>query len=320
MSRFYLLFIVSAFAQCFHPNTEKSCRDIVGKSIVQSSVVDGRKSNTPIGGIEVTEESTDSVLFERIISDVKKAFPRISNANKHELIIKIARAMKGIPYVAQTLEVGKHETLVINLRQLDCTTYVENVVAMYLCMKNQDCRYSVFKDNIRRLRYASGNVSYPNRLHYFSQWITENTKNGVVREMHTPNPPFTALQRLSINFMTTHSELYPRLKNDTSAIDDIRQSEKKLTGMTFPYIPKAEIANTHLFRQTIHDGDIIAITTRKSGLDTSHIGIAVWHKDGLHMLNASQIHKKVVEEPMLLREYMQKHPSQVGIRIVRILY
>ena len=118
--------------------------------------------------------------------------------------------------------------------------------------------------------------------------------------------------------MSKHSELYPRLKNNPKDIDEIRLVEKNLTGKVFRYIPKREIENNRLFRRTIHNGDIIAITTKKSGLDTSHIGIAVWHKDGLHLLNASQIRKKVVEEPMLLRDYMQKHPSQVGIRIVRI--
>ena len=70
-------------------------------------------------------------------------------------------------------------------------------------------------------------------------------------------------------------------------------------------------------RNAIQDGDIIAITTKKKGLDTSHIGFAIWHLDGLHFINASQIHKKVVEEPMTLYDYMQKHPSQKGIRIVR---
>ena len=39
-------------------------------------------------------------------------------------------------------------TLVVNLRQLDCTTYVENVVAMYLCIKNEDYSYSAFKSNL----------------------------------------------------------------------------------------------------------------------------------------------------------------------------
>ena len=108
------------------------------------------------------------------------------------------------------------------------------------------------------------------------------------------------------------------LKDNPQMTERIAKTEQLLSGKKFSYIPKSAILNTKLLRSAIHDGDIIAITTSKAGLDTSHIGIAVWHKDGLHMLNASQIHKKVVEEPMTLYQYMQKHPSQTGIRIVRV--
>ena len=41
-------------------------------------------------------------------------------------------------------------------------------------------------------------------------------------------------------------------------------------------------------------------------------------KDGLHLLNASMIHKKVVEEPMPFYQYLQKHSSHTGIRVLRI--
>ena len=88
------------------------------------------------------------------------------------------------------------------------------------------------------------------------------------------------------------------LKNNPEMVKPIAEMERRLSGNTYMYIPKGDIKNTKLLRSAIHDGDIIAIITKKNGLDTSHIGIAVWHKDGLHMLNASQIHKKVVEEPM----------------------
>jgi putative xylanase len=118
--------------------------------------------------------------------------------------------------------------------------------------------------------------------------------------------------------MSQHIDNYPMLKAHPEWIQAISKMEQQLTGKKFHYIPKAQIANTSLYRKTIKDGDIIAIITSKKGLDTSHIGIAVWHKDGLHMLNASQIRHKVVEEPMPLRTYMSKHPMQIGIRIVRI--
>ena len=95
--------------------------------------------------------------------------------------------------------------------------------------------------------------------------------------------------------------------------------EKRLTGLVCPSIPKQALANSKELRGVIHDGDILVLTTTKAGLDVQHLGIAVWHKDGLHLINASQIHKKVVEEPMTLAQYMQKHPSQPGVRVVRAL-
>ena len=81
---------------------------------------------------------------------------------------------------------------------------------------------------------------------------------------------------------------------------------------------KQKLSNTPLYWDAIKDGDIIAICTNKRGLDTSHIGIAVWHIDGVHLLNASMIHKRTIEEPMTMQQYMQKHPSQTGIRVVRL--
>ena len=71
-------------------------------------------------------------------------------------------------------------------------------------------------------------------------------------------------------------------------------------------------------RQYIHDGDVIAITCKKEGLDIAHLGFAVWRNDGLHLLNASSIHHKVVEEPMTLYQYLYKHPSHTGVRILRL--
>ena len=87
------------------------------------------------------------------------------------------------------------------------------------------------------------------------------------------------------------------------------------------YSPRAQLNKG---KQTplglIQDGDILAIVTRKQGLDTSHIGFALWGKDGkLHLLNASQIHKKVVLEPMTLFDYMGKHPTQLGIRVIEVM-
>ena len=266
------------------------------------------------------QSATATVYSEADKKKVENLLAKYANSdtNPSTLIVSIARDLRGIPYVAKTLENNSTENLVVNLRQLDCTTYVETVLAIYQCVKHKRLTFADYCEFLRKIRYVDGKVSYPTRQHYFTEWIEENAKDGFVKEIQMPNPPFSATQNLRINFMSTHVSLYPMLKNSPEMVKQIADMEKRLSGKKYKYIPKASIANNRLFRSTINNGDIIAITTSKAGLDTSHIGIAVWHKDGLHMLNASQIHKKVVEEPMTLHQYMQKHPSQTGIRIVRI--
>ena len=282
---------------------------------------------TIIASVMLTTQSyaalNDSTLVMQHIKKAQKyrtSMTQTSNTDlqRRQLLLYIARGFRGIPYVAKTLEINPKEALVVNLRQLDCTTYVENVLAVYECVKHNRTSYADYLYYLRMIRYINGIVSYPTRQHYFTEWIEENTKKGFVREINRPNPPFNTPQTLRINFMSTHVDAYPMLKNNPNMVKPIAEMEQRLSGKTYMYIPKSDIKNTKLLRSAIHDGDIIAIITNKKGLDTSHIGIAVWHKNGLHMLNASQIHKKVVEEPMTLYQYMQKHPSQVGIRIARI--
>jgi hypothetical protein len=169
------------------------------------------------------------------------------------------------------------------------------------------------------MRYRNGVIDrYPSRIHYFTDWIVENTKAGIVTEIQQPNPPFTQIQTVKVNYMSQHPQSYKALKAHPEYVTEIAQMEQRLTGLKFRFIPKSEVKDTPAMREAIHDGDIIAITCNKPGLDIAHLGFAVWRSDGLHLLNASQLHKKVVEEPMTLYQYLQKHPSHTGIRIIRI--
>ena len=230
-----------------------------------------------------------------------------------------ARKFLGIPYVAHTLEINDDEQLVVNTRQLDCTTLVETVTALTLCAQRKEYSYEAYCKTLREMRYRDGRIDgYPSRIHYFTDWIVTNQKAGIVAEIQKPNPPFTAVQTVKVNYMSQHPQSYKALKAHPEYVSEIRQMEKRITGKKFRYIPKSEVKDTKAMRKAIHDGDIIAITCKKAGLDIAHLGFAVWRKDGLHLLNASQIHKKVVEEPMTLRKYLSQHSSHTGIRIIRI--
>lgn len=272
------------------------------------------KPNGASAKTDIQYEKSDSAYVMGLLAEAQRQ-PKGTN-----YMIFFARQMRGLPYVAHTLEVNDTEKLIINLRQLDCTTYVENVLALTLCMKEGAPSFARFCNNIARIRYAVGKrPHYTDRLHYFTSWIEHNTMKGICREIQSPAPPFTGTQRLSIDYMTSHTDSYRMLKINPSYIPEIRKTERELTGRQYKYIPKAEIKNTALLRRTVHDGDIIATTTSIKGLDTQHIGIAVWHGDGLHMLNASSIHRKVVEEPMTLRQYLYNHKSMPGIRVLRVM-
>ena len=247
---------------------------------------------------------------------MKNAASQPSGTN---LIIYIAEQLKGIPYVAHTLEPNNNERLIVNLRQLDCTTFVEQVAALYLCVKERKTTFADYCKMLQKLRYEGGaEPHYTKRLHYYSSWIEDKKSMDICKEIQSPNPPFTKVQRLSLNWMTTHVNDYRMLKNNPSWVPQIRKMEQKMEGRQSRYIPKEQIKNTRLLRNTIKDGDIIAIITNKKGLDTQHLGFALWHKDGLHLLNASSIHKKVIDEPMTLRTYLYKHPSMPGVRIIRL--
>ncbi len=266
---------------------------------------------------DIVYESSDSIKVVQLLANA----PYFEKQN--EWMTYFGKQLEGIPYVGQTLEKGDTERLIINLRQLDCTTFVENLLALTLCMKHNKRSFSDFCNFLRTIRYAEGKVSYETRLHYFSSWIESNSYLEYISEGRQENLPlslFTENQLLDIHFMSTHANLYPALKGNQEMTESIRQTEKSLSGRRLKYIPKAMLRNYTSLRKHIQSGDIIAIVTKVKGLDISHVGIASWHNDGtLHLLNASQTHKKVIDEPMTLYDYMQKHKSQIGIRVLRVL-
>lgn len=231
-----------------------------------------------------------------------------------------ARQLIGTPYVGQTLEVNKKEQLVVNLRQLDCTTFVETAIALALTHRQGSLRFEDYRRNLTRIRYRDGHLNgYPSRNHYFTQWIASNERQGIVSERKLP-AAISRTQVIDIHYMSRNPHLYPMLRGDSLAQVEIRKYEKEYEGKQVRYVPLAQLDQSPSSGLgVIQDGDILAIVTRKDGLDTSHIGFALWGKDNrLHLLNASQIHKKVVLEPMTLFQYMKKHPSQLGVRVIEV--
>lgn len=264
--------------------------------------------------------NAEGICYTR--EDSLKVVKMLSEGQKQKkgtnLMLYYGMRLQDVPYVASTLEVNKTEQLVVNMRQMDCTTFTETVLALALTTKQRSVRWEDYCKNLTTIRYRNGKMDgYTSRNHYFLWWMDSNKKLGII---DTPAIPSAVRknQTININYMSTHSSAYKMLKGQKKDIERIAKMEQESKGRVVQYIPAAKVG---LSQKTlgIKDGDILAIATKKQGLDTSHIGIASWGKDGkLHLLNASQIHKKVVLEPMTLAQYMKKHPTQLGIWVLRV--
>ena len=60
------------------------------------------------------------------------------------------------------------------------------------------------------------------------------------------------------------------------------------------------------------------LVTNIKGLDVTHMGIAVWVGNKLHMLHASYNKKKVIIDDQTLYDYLKTRKSAPGIRVVRV--
>ena len=154
----------------------------------------------------VTFTTKDSARIVRLLTTAKKLSPSPTSWTLY-----FARQFVGTPYVGGTLDRAREERLVINLPELDCTTYVEQVLALARCAELGSTSFGDFCEQLRHIRYVGGEIAYVKRQHYFTGWIEDNEKELIVKEIQQPNPPFTASISVNVNWMTTHVKNYKML-------------------------------------------------------------------------------------------------------------
>jgi hypothetical protein len=267
---------------------------------------------TMTAAVKVVYQRSDSLKVVRLVAQGRK----LKTADRP---VYFGRQFLGVPYVAATLEGHDPECLVVNLRQLDCTTLVENVAALtWACQERGDAWKNYIK-YLERLRYKDGRLNgYASRLHYFTEWMSDNTRRKLVVPVNVGAVASDSFAPV-LSYMSTHPTAYPMLKKHPEWVSVIARNEKQFSGIRVNYIPRDKLNGGRSTLGAIRNGDIVAIVTRRKGLDYSHVGLAVWGKDGkLHLLNASSLRKKVVEEPQTLYRYMLGQRNQMGIRLVRL--
>lgn len=240
-----------------------------------------------------------------------------------DAIARMGSLFLGTPYVPRTLEVPGPERLVVNLRGLDCVTFVESVLALTrfqrvhglaLLSDPPEARRR-YEADLAALRYRGGSPDgYASRLHYFSEWLAEGEAGGRLELMTArlggvadPEP---------LRFMTAHRDAYPQLVRD-EAFAAVRAVEDRLAeGAPRVYLPEEAIAGA---APGIRNGDVIAATSTLDGLDVAHTGIAWWVDGELHLLHAPLVGSTVVLSERSLARRIREIGTQDGIMVARPL-
>jgi hypothetical protein len=233
--------------------------------------------------------------------------------------LHFAKKMLGVPYVAGTLDGNEEEQLVVLVDSLDCTTFVETVLAFCIADKRGERDYEGFKKALTQIRYRDGILNgYTSRLHYFSDWIRNNEQMGFVKEC-TSETACSQPKELWLDFMTTHVDSYLPMKKNPELVKEMASHEKNWQGTVVSYIPKEKL-NLPPGELKIKDGDVLALVTNIKGLDVVHVGFAFWKDNQLHLLHASSSAKKVIEDPKTQYESSKNMKAHIGLRAIRFVY
>lgn len=252
----------------------------------------------------------DRIIFDRLIQEADVE----GSASLGEVIVAAGRELLNTPYVAGTLEVHSPEILIVNLRGLDCTTFVENVLVVAAMSEEGQKEWDTYLRQLERLRYRDGiRRGYPSRLHYFTDWIRNNAKKGLVEDI-TQSLGGLPLEK-RIDFMGTHPDLYPALSSE-AALEAVQKVEQELSEQVTYILPREEVSEVE---NQIQNGDIIALATSIDGLDVTHTGFAFRKANGrLHLLHASTRGSVEISKAPLA-DYLQGVKGNTGIIVVRPL-
>lgn len=278
----------------------------------------GRENRTgPIdtGGEDGQIVSTEAIYKAEDREILEKFLDSLAPFQDEPMGLLVARTGKlflDAPYKAHTLERSPEE-LVINLRELDCTTYAESCLAIARAVKSDTPSFDRYLQELQLIRYRDGHLEgYPSRLHYFCDWIYNNAQKGLVEECAAEIGGIPVEKE--IHFMSAHPENYEQLVNDTTLVEIIREQEGAINRRVIYYIPETRLGEKE---QQLQEGDIVGITTDMEGIAVMHVGILVRDGGSVHLMHASLSAGKVVISTETLEEYLLEIKRATGIMVAR---
>ena len=237
--------------------------------------------------------------------------------------IRVGELALGTPYEPFTLESyiraggnpRQDEPVALSLTRFDCVTLVESCLAIGRSAGDSAPSWTRFGREVERMRYRGGvRAGYSSRLHYFSEWISDGERRGLLRDLGAELGGVEDTRPL--RFMTEHRASYPALA-DEIVFAEIAAMERGLDGRARHVVPTARIAEVS---DRIESGDVLAFATSIDGLDVSHAAFAYRDPDGvLRVLHAPLAGGVVEVTRSTLPEYVRAIRRATGILVARPL-
>ncbi len=237
---------------------------------------------------------------------------------------RVGELAAGTPYQASTLEAYLHaggspsgeEPLTLSLTRFDCVTLVEACLAVArLAGAEGPATWEGLGREVERMRYRGGRRGrYTSRLHYFSEWIADGERRGLVEDLGTELGAVEDARPL--RFMTRHRASYPALSDD-GVFREIATIERGRDGCPRRVVPTERIPEVS---SRIETGDVLAFATAIPGLDVTHAAFAYRDVQGVLRVLHAPLSGGVVEVTRAtLPEYVAAIRRATGILVARPL-
>ncbi|HAG51265.1 MAG TPA: DUF1460 domain-containing protein [Deltaproteobacteria bacterium] len=244
-----------------------------------------------------TKEELDRILQEA--SGINDAGERIEF---------ISGKFLSVDYKESTLIGDKStpEVFVINLEGVDCMTFVEYVEAMRLSNS-----FSGFMENLKKVRYRMGKITFENRNHFFTDWLESNSRFiADVTEAIGGSKTKKVKKKLNLKLVPEEPAPYlirgfSRGKDGTYILPGIAVKDREVK-----YIPADAIDDAVLDK--LKTGDYVGIYSKDDGLDVSHVGIIIQAQGTTLLRHASSLAGKVADED--LKKHIAKKEGLVVLR------
>jgi hypothetical protein len=236
---------------------------------------------------------------------------------------RVGELSAGTPYVAHTLEAylaakesPQREPLILSLTRFDCVTLVESCLAVArAASRPEPPSWESFGREVERMRYRGGaRGSYASRLHYFSEWISDGARRGLVRDLGSELGGESDTRPL--RFMSEHRASYRALADDRM-FREIARIEQGLDGHARRVVPTSRI---DAVADRIETGDVLAFATSIRGLDVTHSAFAYRDSAGVLRVLHAPLSGGVVEVTRTtLPEYVRAIRRATGVLVARPL-